>query len=835
MPTSKLSTTKIQDTIKLLQSKFEVGHKSTSNKASLKEIQFGLKNCSYESTSSISSSDETSPKNQDLMLLNYTPKIEPSQQRSKMRKESIQINKRIIESSIQRRRRSVQQVKQFNVEEMKRVGKQIPKLQNNDSHTLFDEEYDQIFNDPHRRKNFDIDVLSKQNQSMLAMGDVILASEDLEACPLVFVETDHNHDGGPLKYKNFATLSLCGMSQSNPFRAKIIRVVLNRWFERTILVVILANCAYLAVEGDIEIEANNEIELAFLLVYILEILLKVIAMGFVMQKHSFLRDWWNCLDFLVVLTSIVGIFLSESNVSAIRIIRILRALRTITALPGMSSLVTTIVISLPSLFDIMIMFVFTLVSFGTISTQLFMGHFQRRCQLVTAEQMQAPEITANRSELLLVNDSEVFCQSHEFCESVAGGALVQCVVHGNPNRGTFNFDNVLFSMFNIFQVITEEGWTDMMYLTRKAEGTKAYDALFLAEIIIGAYFVLNLMVAVQFKHLLTAFEDQSVTTDEPEELPVEELKAVEPEIVDPTFLEEESQGSISNSSVSIYQSETEIEPAVMDLLREKLKTIVDHPVFLKILILIIVLNSIMLACEFYNQPDWLTTTSRIANYVFTSIFTIEVLLRLGALGFKEYFSDGFNIFDSIIVVTSIVEFLLPGESTGISVFRSFRLMRIFKIIKTQRSLRVLLKKVDKSLASIANLGVLTLIIIFIYCLLAKQFYSQTLLDADGNESRYSFQSTTKSMITTFIVLTAENWNEIMIQVIEATQSYVPALFFMSQIIFGTYMLLNLFLAVLLKFIIQQNLNIDSPQEAQDPTQSQTLDQTQEQQPPPIEQ
>ena len=72
---------------------------------------------------------------------------------------------------------------------------------------------------------------------------------------------------------------------------------------------------------------------------------------------------------------------------------------------------------------------------------------------------------------------------------------------------------------------------------------------------------------------------------------------------------------------------------------------------------------------------------------------------------------------------------------------------------------------------------------------------------DGEESRYSFRSTAMSLITFFIILTGENWNEIMVQVISASKTITgPAIFFSLMMILGNYMLLNLFLAILLKFI-----------------------------------
>ena len=143
-----------------------------------------------------------------------------------------------------------------------------------------------------------------------------------------------------------------------------------------------------------------------------------------------------------------------------------------------------------------------------------------------------------------------------------------------------------------------------------------------------------------------------------------------------------------------------------------------------------------------------------------------MVLKLFGLGIKKYLSDGFNVFDGIIVIVSFIELLSQANSSGLSVMRAFRLMRVFKIIKSWVSLRKLLGTVLESLSAITNLGVLTILFLFISALLAKQFFSGELSDDDGEPSRYNFSSTIQSLITIFIVLTGENWNEIMIQVID---------------------------------------------------------------------
>lgn len=78
---------------------------------------------------------------------------------------------------------------------------------------------------------------------------------------------------------------------------------------------ILLNCTYLALDREIDVvtKNSNKIELCFLIIYIIEMVLKVIAMGFFSQKHSYLRDGWNILDFSVVIMGLVGLFFTDTN------------------------------------------------------------------------------------------------------------------------------------------------------------------------------------------------------------------------------------------------------------------------------------------------------------------------------------------------------------------------------------------------------------------------------------------------------------------------------------------------------------------------------------------
>ena len=116
----------------------------------------------------------------------------------------------------------------------------------------------------------------------------------------------------------------------------------------------------------------------------------------------------------------------------------------------------------------------------------------------------------------------------------------------------------------------------------------------------------------------------------------------------------------------------------------------EHQTYTIIVIVFILLNSVVLATEHYEQSELLNQIQDTSNTVFTFIFLIETLLRLLALGPCDYVRDGFNVFDAIVVTFSLLEFLNVGA--GFSMLRGFRLLRIFKIIRSWTSLKALLDR-----------------------------------------------------------------------------------------------------------------------------------------------
>lgn len=114
-----------------------------------------------------------------------------------------------------------------------------------------------------------------------------------------------------------------------------------------------------------------------------------------------------------------------------------------------------------------------------------------------------------------IDQQEYICRTDKDCHEADIPGLsydkkiqLACEVYGNPISGTYGFDNILLSIMNIFQIITLEGWTDMMYIVRDAERSYMFDLFFVSCVVFGSFVILNLMIAVQASYLDSAFDEE---------------------------------------------------------------------------------------------------------------------------------------------------------------------------------------------------------------------------------------------------------------------------------------------------------------------------------------
>ncbi|XP_076796523.1 voltage-dependent L-type calcium channel subunit alpha-1C isoform X22 [Arvicanthis niloticus] len=484
------------------------------------------------------------------------------------------------------------------------------------------------------------------------------------------------------------------------------------------------------------------------------------------------------------------------------------------------------------LLHIALLVLFVIIIYAIIGLELFMGKMHKTCY--NQEGIIDVPAEEDPSPCALESGHGRQCQNGTVCKPGWDG----------PKHGITNFDNFAFAMLTVFQCITMEGWTDVLYWMQDAMGYELPWVYFVSLVIFGSFFVLNLVLGVlsgefskerekakargdfqklrekqQLEEDLKGYldwitqaedidpenEDEGMDEDKPRNMsmPTSETESVNTENVAGGDIEGENCGArlahrISKSKFSRYWRRWN------RFCRRKCRAAVKSNIFYWLVIFLVFLNTLTIASEHYNQPHWLTEVQDTANKALLALFTAEMLLKMYSLGLQAYFVSLFNRFDCFIVCGGILETILVETKImsplGISVLRCVRLLRIFKITRYWNSLSNLVASLLNSVRSIASLLLLLFLFIIIFSLLGMQLFGGKFNFDEMQTRRSTFDNFPQSLLTVFQILTGEDWNSVMYDGIMAYggpsfPGMLVCIYFIILFICGNYILLNVFLAI----------------------------------------
>ncbi|KAI4887076.1 hypothetical protein NFI96_013964, partial [Prochilodus magdalenae] len=252
----------------------------------------------------------------------------------------------------------------------------------------------------------------------------------------------------------------------------------------------------------------------------------------------------------------------------------------------------------------------------------------------------------------------------------------------------------------------------------------------------------------------------------------------------------------------------ECSPAWVKIKKTVFMVVMDPFVDLSITICI-VMNTLFMAMEHHPMNKDFSAMLSVGNYVFTGIFTAEMIFKIIALDPYYYFQEGWNIFDSVIVCLSLMELGLANVS-GMSVLRSFRLLRVFKLAKSWPTLNMLIKIIGNSMGALSNLTLVLAIIVFIFAVVGMQLFGKSYkenvwrISPDGTLPRWHMCDFFHSFLIVFRVLCGE-WIETMWDCMEVSGQPLCLIVFLMVMVIGNLVVLNLFLALLLSSFSADNL------------------------------
>ncbi|KAL3223875.1 hypothetical protein MRX96_027177 [Rhipicephalus microplus] len=247
-------------------------------------------------------------------------------------------------------------------------------------------------------------------------------------------------------------------------------------------------------------------------------------------------------------------------------------------------------------------------------------------------------------------------------------------------------------------------------------------------------------------------------------------------------------------------------------IQEILGLIVFDPFMELFITLCIVVNTLFMAMDHHAMDPDFDNVLKKGNYFFTATFAIEAGMKLMAMSPKNYFREGWNIFDFLIVALSLIELSLENVQ-GLSVLRSFRLLRVFKLAKSWPTLNLLISIMGKTIGALGNLTFVLGIIIFIFAVMGMQLFGKNYEESkhkfkDNMVPRWNFVDFMHSFMIVFRVLCGE-WIQSMWDCMWVSGwPCIP--FFLATVVIGNLVVLNLFLALLLSSFGASNLSQANP-------------------------
>uniref|UniRef100_A0A672F887 Sodium channel protein n=1 Tax=Salarias fasciatus TaxID=181472 RepID=A0A672F887_SALFA len=572
-------------------------------------------------------------------------------------------------------------------------------------------------------------------------------------------------------------------------------IVEHNWFETFIIFMILLSSGALAFE-DIYIEQRRTIKTVleyadkvFTYVFILEMLLKWVAYGFA----KYFTNAWCWLDFLIVDVSLVSLIanaLGYSELSAIKSLRTLRALRPLRALSrfeGMRVVVNALLGAIPSIMNVLLVCLIFWLIFSIMGVNLFAGKYYY-CVNTTTNDLLPIHIVNNMTDCLdLGNDSARW------------------------RNVKINFDNVGAGYLALLQVATFKGWMDIMYAavdSRGLEDQPEYEAnlymylYFVIFIIFGSFFTLNLFIGV----IIDNFNQQKKKISSQDIFMTEEQKKY--------YNAMKKLGS-KKPQKPIPRPTNAFQGCVFDCITKQAFDIV--------IMILICLNMVTMMVETDDQTPEMDKILYWINVVFIVLFTGECVLKMISLR-HYYFTIGWNIFDFVVVILSIVGMFLSEviekyfvSPTLFRVIRLARIGRILRLIKGAKGIRTLLFALMMSLPALFNIGLLLFLVMFIYAIFGMSNFAYVKRES-GIDDMFNFETFGNSMICLFQITTSAGWDGLLAPILNKgepdcdSQTEHPGnlyrgncgnpsvgiFFFVSYIIICFLIVVNMYIAVILE-------------------------------------
>lgn len=583
-------------------------------------------------------------------------------------------------------------------------------------------------------------------------------------------------------------------------------VVASPYFDGFVTFAIVGNTVSLTYPhfgmSDSEHDVISTIEFTFLVIFVIEMLVKIVGLGFG-------RYWsvgWNKLDFIVNNLALVETFFGSTADGewptagrVLRLMRVFRAARIARLLSKSDSLQRLYIAVSQSGEAVVNLFVFTMFCLGVFS--LFGMH--------------------------MLGDMQDFEQAG--LEWLDEGT-------GRPNTVPRPvFDTVLTSFISCFLMMTGDRWKVTMYTYMQTHGWTA-SFFFVLLWMLCTCVMLNLFVAVILENF--GLEDKT-KVDKQKEIFERSLKpTVQRNWWNETAMKTPLKGVLSrleeqhgeeSASFFIFSPTNGFRVACTRLRMSN--------VFELLITLVIAVSGAMVAYE--GAPGSLSDEElrivQVMDYVFLGLFWTECFVRAVSRGFilskNAYITDGWNKIDLVVIILCTIGAIIPEFRELQGVVKLGRLLRPLRLLDQYEGMHIIFKALTMAFVDLIGVIFLQFVLLIIFGIIGINLFMGTFyrcddgsvfgqLDCVGSfvssegalqnpiwdNPGFSFDSIFDAMKTLFVVSTGSGWSEILYTAIDSTQVGMQprrdnfpeaGLFFVVFIFLSSFAVINLFIGVLI--------------------------------------
>ncbi|GKT39955.1 calcium-channel protein cch1 [Colletotrichum spaethianum] len=476
-------------------------------------------------------------------------------------------------------------------------------------------------------------------------------------------------------------------------------------------------------------------DLAFAIVFSVEAVIKVIADGFFFTPNAYYRSSWGFIDGIVLITLLVNVGTLLANDGAVsRAIGAFKALRALRLLNVSDSARDTfhslIIVGGWKILSAAFVSISLLIPFAIYGLNLFNGQM----------------VSCNDGDDSIVRISDCFGEYNSTPFNDDWPMLAPRV----PANAYFSFDDFASSLFILFQIVSQEGWTDVMFAAQAVTGrglqpkelNRQGNAMFFVVFnLLATVFVLTLFISVFMRNYTEQTGVAFLTAEQRSWLELRKLlRQISPS---------KSSYNESEKTWKKWCHKRAIEK------RGKWYTAVTY---------VLICHLLLLLLEYHGEPQWWTDSRDGIFLAFTLVYMANITIRITGLGWARFRRSSWDLYSLVVVtgafVSTSVLIISRTSDTYVQLHKFFLVAILLLLIPRNDALDQLFKTAAASLTTIGNLLATWLVFFLVFAIALTQAFSLTRF-GENEEANINFRSVPNALILLFRMSCGEGWNQVM--------------------------------------------------------------------------